>query len=95
HKRGICPVVDDEQHLLGVVTTGDLNRLLEVKKDFFDIPVSRVMNPTPKTCRADDLAVLAYQKMEKYKIIAMPVLEDGRLVGVVHLHDLMQQGIAR
>ncbi len=95
HKRGICPVVDEEQRLLGVVTTGDLNRLLEVRQEFFDIPVTRVMNSSPKTCRADDLAVLAYQKMEKYKIIAMPVLEEGRLVGVVHLHDLMQQGIAR
>ncbi len=95
HKRGICPVVDDEQRLLGVVTTGDLNRLLKVKQEFFDIPVARVMNPSPKTCQADDLAVLAYQKMEKYKIIAMPVLEKERLVGVVHLHDLMQQGITR
>jgi len=95
HKRGICPVVDEARRLLGVITTGDLNRLLEVKEDFFDVPVRKVMNTTPKWIDQEELAVLAYQKMEQYKIIAMPVLNDERLIGVVHLHDLMQQGLGR
>ncbi len=95
HKRGICPVVDEQRQLLGVVTTGDLNRLLEVKEVFFDIPVRKVMNSNPKWIDENELAVLAYQNMEKYKIIAMPVLRDGMLVGVIHLHDLMQEGLGR
>ena len=44
--------------------------------------------------KKDDLAIIAYNEMEKYRIIAMPVLnENDELVGVIHLHDLMQEGI--
>lgn len=94
HKRGICPVVDDEQKLIGVVTTGDLNRLIEKTENFSAIPVSQVMNRGPKFIYDDDLASIAYREMEKHRIISMPVLNRSLvLVGVVHLHDLMQEGI--
>jgi len=94
HKRGICPIVDDDMHLIGVVTTGDLNRLIEKTENFSQIPVNEVMNVNPKLIHEDDLATIAYNVMEKYRIIAMPVLNsEEKLVGVVHLHDLMQEGI--
>ncbi|HHJ53230.1 MAG TPA: KpsF/GutQ family sugar-phosphate isomerase [Caldithrix abyssi] len=95
HKRGICPVVDDGMQLIGVVTTGDLNRLIEKTDQFSNIPVGQVMNPQPKFIHSDDLATIAYRMMEKHRIIAMPVLDrNEKLVGVVHLHDLMQEGIS-
>ncbi len=95
HKRGICPVVDHDMHLHGVITTGDLNRLIERTEHIFHIPVTEVMNPNPKFIYRDDLAAIAYKEMEKFRIIAMPVLDENeRLVGVIHLHDLMQQGIS-
>jgi arabinose-5-phosphate isomerase len=94
HKRGICPVVNKQFELLGVITTGDLNRLLEKTEDIFRIPVLDVMNPDPKFTRPDDLAIMAYKNMEKFRIIAMPVVDnEKKLVGVIHLHDLMQEGI--
>ncbi len=94
HKRGICPVVDQEMHLIGVVTTGDLNRLIEKTDNFSAIPVEQIMSRTPKFIREQDLAVIAYKEMEKHRIVAMPVLSAAdKLVGVIHLHDLMQQGI--
>ncbi len=94
HKRGICPIIDHEKNLKGVVTTGDLNRLIENTDHFLDIPVTEVMNTNPKFIDKSALAVLAYQKMEENKIIAMPVLDtESRLVGVVHLHDLLLEGI--
>lgn len=94
HKRGICPVVDAHMHVVGVITTGDLNRLLEKTEDIFKIPVREVMNPNPKCIFSDDLAIIAYKNMENYRIIAMPVVKpDNILVGVIHLHDLMQEGI--
>lgn len=94
HKRGICPVVDKQLRLIGVLTTGDLNRLLEKTEDIFKIPVTEVMNYNPKYVYPDDLAIMAYKHMEKYRIIAMPVVyPDKKLVGVIHLHDLMQEGI--
>jgi arabinose-5-phosphate isomerase len=94
HKRGICPVVDHDFHLVGVITTGDLNRLIEKTEHIFNIPVTEVMNPQPKFIHQDDLATIAYKEMEKFRIIAMPVLDSReKLVGVIHLHDLMQEGI--
>jgi arabinose-5-phosphate isomerase len=95
HKRGICPVVNQEMDLKGVLTTGDLNRLIEANDQFMTIPVERVMNKSPKVIQADTLAVIAYKEMETHRIIAMPVVDaKNKLIGIVHLHDLMQEGIS-
>lgn len=94
-KRGICPIIDEEKHLIGVLTTGDLNRLIQKTENFLHILVAEVMNQNPKFIHKDDLATIAYNEMEKYRIIAMPVVdEENRLIGVIHLHDLMQEGIS-
>ncbi len=93
-KRGICMVVNPQMRILGVITTGDLNRLVERTEHFFHIPVTEVMNPNPKIIRSKTLAYTAYKKMEEYRIIAMPVIdEDEKLIGVIHLHDIMRAGI--
>ena len=93
-KRGICMVVDPEKHILGLMTTGDLNRLVERTEQFFDIPVTEVMNRAPKIITNNTLAYTAYRKMEEYRIIAMPVIDDHKkLCGVIHLHDVMRAGI--
>jgi arabinose-5-phosphate isomerase len=93
-KRGICMVVDDNMHILGVMTTGDLNRLVEKTEQFFDIPVEEVMNRNPKIIHSHTLAYTAYRKMEEYRIIAMPVIDEkNKLCGVIHLHDIMRAGI--
>ena len=95
HKRGICPVIDEKQNLLGVLTTGDLNRLIEKTENFSSIPAADVMNREPKFVYEEDLASIAYREMEKYRIISMPVLDKkNRLSGVLHLHDLMREGIS-
>jgi len=95
HKRGICPVVDEEMRLTGVLTTGDLNRLIETNDQFMTIMVRDVMNTSPKYIEKNQLAISAYQEMEKHRIIAMPVVDTNKkLLGVIHLHDLMQKGIS-
>ena len=95
HKRGICPVIDEERILLGVLTTGDLNRLIEKTDNFSSIPATDIMNREPKFVYEEDLASIAYREMEKYRIISMPVLDkENRLSGVLHLHDLMREGIS-
>ncbi len=92
-RRGICVITDDERHLHGVITTGDLTRLMEQETDVFSVPVSRVMTATPKSARADDLAGAAVHLMELHGIIALPVLDSHeQVIGVVHLHDLMRAG---
>ena len=93
-KRGICAVLDESGRLIGVITTGDLNRLIERTADFFPVPVTDVMNRTPKLVEEGTLAFTAYNHMEEHRIIAMPVVDgDRRLKGMVHLHDIMRAGI--
>lgn len=91
-KRGLC-MVAEAGRLQGVITTGDLSRLMEQEQDIFPIPVERVMTRTPKTVGADELGSAAVHTMETHGIIALPVLDEAGLVaGVVHLHDLMRAG---
>jgi len=94
HKRGICPIVDDEFRVAGVITTGDLNRLVEKTESFFHLFAKDVMNINPKTVEINTLATVALQKMENYGIISLPVIDkNGILKGVIHLHDILKTGI--
>jgi len=91
--RGTVPIVDPERRVVGVVTAGDLTRLMERERDFLDRPVSEVMTRGPKTATAEELGSAAVARMEAHGVMALPVLDgDGRLTGVVHLHDLMKSG---
>ena len=90
-RRGIAVVVDARTHVDGVLTAGDLSRLVERSDDFLSAPVRGVMTRTPKVARAGELASAVVYRMEQHGIMAMPVVNDREeLVGVVHLHDLMR-----
>lgn len=92
-KRGTVAVVDGAGGLLGVVTSGDLTRLMEREEHFFTIVVSQVMTTNPRTAEPDELAAAAVGVMERAGVMALPVVgEDGRVVGMAHLHDLMRAG---
>lgn len=92
-RRGTVAVVDAERRLLGVVTSGDLTRLMEREERFFAVSVSEVMTRDPRTTEPDQLAATAVGVMERHGIMALPVLDDEqRVVGLVHLHDLMRAG---
>lgn len=94
-KRGTVAVVTGSGALEGVVTAGDLTRLMNGSKDFLDRPVRDVMTRTPKTATGDELAAAAVHRMEQHGIMALPVLDGGKkVVGMVHLHDLMRAGAA-
>jgi len=92
-RRGTVAVIDESGRLLGVVTTGDLTRLMEREERFFSVQVSDVMTAEPKTAHPDELAASAVGIMERHGVMALPVLDsDGRVTGMVHLHDLMRAG---
>ena len=94
-KRGTVVVVESKTRatLAGVVTAGDLTRLMERTDTFLDTPVRTVMTKTPKSATAEELASAAVSLMERYGIMALPVLDaDKKVVGIVHLHDLMKAG---
>ena len=93
-RRGIAIVTNGNGSVAGVITTGDLSRLMEREENVFPITVSRVMNKTPKIAHADELGSAVVYRMEQHGIIAMPVLDEkDRVVGVIHLHDLMRAGV--
>ena len=93
-RRGIAIVVEHER-VAGVVTAGDLARLLERERDVLSVPVQSVMTESPRLALDHELGSAVVHRMEKYGVMAMPVTDAGhRLVGVVHLHDLMRAGAA-
>lgn len=93
-KRGTVPIVEGpERRVVGVVTAGDLTRLMEREENFFPLPVSAVMNRSPKLTAPDALAAAAVFQMETHGIMALPVVDpERRLLGIVHLHDLLRAG---
>ena len=94
-QRGIVIVADGDRRLHGVLTAGDLTRLMEKEADVLALPVERIMTRSPRSARAGELASAVAYRMETHGIMAMPVLDDGdRLTGVVHLHDLLLARVA-
>lgn len=92
-QRGTVPIVDANDRLVGVVTAGDLTRLMEHDPDFLERSVGEMMTGDPKTATANELGSAAASRMEAHGIMALPVVrEDGTVEGVVHLHDLMRAG---
>lgn len=94
-RRGTVAVAGPDGALRGVVTSGDLTRLMEREEHFFSIPVSDVMTTTPRTAQPHQLAAAAVGIMERAGIMALPVLDENRrVVGMLHLHDAMRAGAA-
>jgi arabinose-5-phosphate isomerase len=93
-KRGTVAVVDDRGRVIGVVTAGDLTRLMEREADFFAAPVADVMTREPKVVDGAALAAAAIYLMETFGVMALPVVrDDGTLEGMVHLHDLLRANV--
>jgi arabinose-5-phosphate isomerase len=89
--RGLAVIVDAGGRVAGVMTGGDLTRLIERVDSFMSVPVTEVMNRSPKLARRDELASAVVYRMETHGIMSMPVVgENDQLVGVIHLHDLMR-----
>ena len=93
-RRGIAVVRSKDGNVAGVVTSGDLTRLMEREDNVMPIPVRTVMTTTPRIARDDELGSAVVYRMEQHGIISMPVVdENDKLVGVIHLHDLMRAGV--
>lgn len=94
-RRGIAIVASDAGLLQGVITTGDLTRLMEREADFLKARVDSVMTRAPKVAAPDELGSAVVYRMEQGGIMSMPVVDtSSRVVGVIHLHDLMRAGAA-
>jgi arabinose-5-phosphate isomerase len=93
-KLGMTMVVDRAGALLGVITDGDLRRFVQQGGDFSKITAGSLASRRPKSIRPDELAAKAVEMMERYAVTTLVVADNAkRIVGVVHLHDLLKHGI--
>lgn len=92
HQRGTLPVAEGGI-LVGVLTAGDLTRFAASHPDFMERPIRDAMNEDPKTTTPGARAAEARTRMETAGIMALPVVDDGRVVGIVHLHDILRAGV--
>ena len=93
-KLGMTTVVDAQGRLRGVVTDGDLRRAFEKGLNVAKARARDLSSKHPKTIGPDDLAARAVQIMEQYSITSLVVVdEQGRMVGVIHMHDLLKSGV--
>ncbi len=90
---GMTAIVDAEDQLLGVFTDGDLRRSFESGGDLREKPIAELMTRSSCTIGPDDLAVAALNIMQERTITVLPVVQAQRLVGIIHMHDLLRAGI--
>ncbi|WP_096389027.1 KpsF/GutQ family sugar-phosphate isomerase [Halopenitus persicus] len=94
--KGIAVVQDDESHVEGIITDGDIRRLIESGTDLHNITAEDVMTTSPVTTSPETLAIRALETIEEYSITQLVVTDDDdRLVGVLHIHDIMEEGLTQ
>jgi arabinose-5-phosphate isomerase len=92
-RLGVTLVTDPNGNLKGMITDGDLRRLMEKEKDLSQLNASKIMAKNPKTITKETLAAKAVQIMEKHSITSLIVSEEGQIQGIIHLHDILKAGI--
>lgn len=92
-RLGATAVVDSEEKLIGIITDGDLRRMLNKQQEFSTLQAKDIMTVSPKTVAADEYAVNALSMMQKKNITHLLVTENDSLLGFVHLHDLLKEGL--
>jgi arabinose-5-phosphate isomerase len=92
-RLGCTAVTDGNKILLGIITDGDLRRMLEKGIDLNTIKASDIMTRNPKNIEKDEFAVKALQVMQQSNITQLVVMDGDKVAGFVHLHDLLKEGI--
>lgn len=92
-RLGITGVADGDNNLLGIITDGDLRRMLEKSIAIDTIKAGDIMTANPKTIGADELAINALDTLRKNEITQLAVVENGKYLGIIHLHDLIREGL--
>jgi arabinose-5-phosphate isomerase len=92
-RLGTAAVIDGQEKLLGIITDGDLRRMLERNNSLDAVTAREIMTTHPKTVAPDALAVEALDLMRKYDITQLVVADANRYLGIIHLHDLVREGL--
>lgn len=92
-RLGTTAVVENDNTIAGIITDGDLRRMLEKTADFSNLQAKDIMSKNPTTIGAEVLAVNALETMKTKDISQLIVVENERYAGIIHLHDLIREGI--
>ncbi len=92
-RLGVTVVLDEEKTIIGIITDGDLRRMLEKNLYHADTRAKDIMTSTPKTIDSKSLAVNALEIMRNKNITQLIVTRDNHYFGIIHLHDLIKEGI--
>ena len=92
-RLGMTAVLDAQSRLAGIITDGDLRRMLERQESFAGVTAAAIMTRNPRTIATEALAIDALELMRKNNITQLPVLREDNYAGVIHLHDLIKEGL--
>jgi len=92
-RLGAAVVTDDSGNISGIITDGDIRRMLQKYDSFENLKASDIMSKNPKTIEEEELAINAFHLMEKNNITQLIVHNKNKYVGMVHLHDILKEGI--
>lgn len=92
-RLGAAAVIDNQNKVLGIITDGDLRRMLKTKREFNSLSAKDIMSSQPKTMASDALAKDALEMMNLHSITQIIITENDKYVGMVHLHDIIKEGI--
>jgi arabinose-5-phosphate isomerase len=93
NRLGATVVLDNADTLLGIITDGDVRRMVEKGKPMDTLTAKDIMSRNPKVIEKGELAINAFSIMEKNKITSVVVLDGGRYAGLIHIHDVLREGI--
>lgn len=91
-RLGVTAVVEDNK-IVGIITDGDIRRMLNDRDDIAGVTAADIMTANPKTIRTTDLATDALNRMENFAITQLVVADEGEYKGILHLHDILKEGI--
>ena len=86
-------LVAEDNKLIGIITDGDLRRFIKAGGSIDKSYAKDTMTVSPKTISEDRLVVEALELMERYNITVLPVTKDGRIIGLIHMHDILKSGV--
>ena len=92
-RLGVTVVLNNEEEIVGIITDGDLRRMLENDLYKAGVKAKEIMTMNPKTIDQNELAVQALDLMRKMNITQLVVTDNNKYVGIIHLHDLVREGI--
>lgn len=92
-KLGMTAITDTAGTLLGIFTDGDLRRSFEKGRNVQEQPIAALMTHNCRSIDGDSLAVEALNRMQEHAITVLPVVQDNRVIGIIHMHDLLRAGI--